>query len=84
MMAATVLNLSNKVKLIIFISSGFAYGMLPDQQSRPLAEAGRIRDLAPGCAVAVKLYWHCWNLDSRLLSTLTRMLVNGAAELLAQ
>ena len=71
-------------KFAHFISSGFAYGMLPDQQSRPLAETGCILNLAPGCAVAVKLYWHCWNLESRLLTKLSQTLANSAAGLLEQ
>jgi len=71
-------------KFAHFISSGFAYGMLPDQQSQTLAETGCILNLAPGCAVAVKLYWHCWNLESRLLTKLSQTLANSAAGLLAQ
>lgn len=71
-------------KFAHFIESGFGYGMLPDQQGRPLEKTGRILDLAPGCSVAVKLYWHCWNLESRLLTKLTRTLVNSAKLLLEQ
>jgi len=74
----------SSAKFAHFISSGFAYGMLPDQQSQPLEETGGIRNLAPGCAVAVKLYWHCWNLESRLLTKLYQTLVNNAAGLLVQ
>jgi LysR family transcriptional regulator (chromosome initiation inhibitor) len=69
-------------KFVNFIAAGFAYGMLPDQQSRALEETGGIVDLAPGCVVTVKLYWHCWNLESRLLKKLTRMLVGNAGRLL--
>ena len=38
----------------------------------------RLVDLAPGVPVAVKLYWHCWNLNSDLLESLTQRLVQGA------
>ncbi len=71
-------------KFAFFISSGFAYGMLPDQQSQPLEDAGEIVNLAPGCTVSVRLYWHCWNLESRLLKKLSRTLVNRAGKLLTQ
>ncbi|MFV0438520.1 MAG: LysR family transcriptional regulator ArgP [Desulfopila sp.] len=66
------------------IRLGLAYGMLPEQQSTPLLHAGQICDLLPGCRVAVKLYWHYWSLDSKLLTTFTRRLTAGAKTLLAQ
>jgi len=71
-------------KFAFFISSGWAYGMLPIQQSRPLVKAGKIINLAPGCSVPVALYWHCWNLESRLLKKLSRVLIDGATRLLEQ
>ena len=71
-------------KFADFIAAGFAYGMLPDQQSRPLEETGRIVNLAPDDKVAVKLYWHCWNLESRLLKTLSKTLDDNAGRLLKQ
>lgn len=52
--------------------------MLPDQQSADLLAQNRLVDLAPGAPVAVKLYWHCWNLKSDLLAALTQRLVQGA------
>ncbi len=69
-------------KFAAFIASGLAYGMLPDQQSKPLVRAGRLIDLSPGCRVSVKLYWHCWNLKSALLGNLTRHLKCKAKKLL--
>ena len=65
-----------------FITLGFAYGLLPHQQSEPLLAAGRIVELAPSCKIPVKLYWHCWNLKSDILEKLTRTLVNRAPNLL--
>ena len=69
-------------KFAAFIASGLAYGMLPDQQSKPLVRAGRLIDLSPDCRVSVKLYWHCWNLKSALLENLTRHLKCKAKKLL--
>lgn len=64
------------------IPSGLGYGMLPDQQSAAHRAAGRLVDLAPGRWLSVPLYWHCWNIRSRLLERLTAHLVRTAAELL--
>ena len=62
-------------KFADFIALGLAYGMLPDQQSIPLVNTGKIVDLSPDCHVPVELYWHCWNLKSDLLEKLTQNLI---------
>ncbi|MDJ0668515.1 MAG: hypothetical protein QNJ61_14605 [Desulfobacterales bacterium] len=69
-------------KFANFIVLGLAYGMLPDQQSTPLVDAGQLVDLLPDCHVPVELYWHCWNLKSNLLEKLTRHLIRKAEILL--
>ena len=69
-------------KFADFITMGLAYGMLPDQQSSPLINAGKVLDLSPNCHVSVKLYWHCWNLKSAVLGKLTQYLVRNAKTLL--
>jgi len=58
-----------------FIALGHAYGAIPDQQSRPLIETGKMVDLSPGCLVPVRLYWHCWNLKSDVLEKMTQSLI---------
>lgn len=65
-----------------FITAGHAYGMLPDQQCESLLTEGRLVDLAPANRVRVDLFWHCWNLRSKLLDRLTRCLVAGANRIL--
>jgi LysR family transcriptional regulator (chromosome initiation inhibitor) len=65
-------------RFVDFISAGLAYGMLPDLQSAPLLKSGKLVELLQGCRVAVKLYWHCWNLNSRQLDQFSRHLVNSA------
>lgn len=62
---------------------GLGYGMLPLQQSLPFVRTGQLADLAPGNYVPVELYWHCWNLKSKLLEKFTQQLVRGGKELLA-
>lgn len=69
-------------KFADFIAMGIGYGMLPRQQSEPFTQTGRLVDLAVGCSVSVKLYWHCWNLKSTLLEKLTRHLILKAQTLL--
>jgi LysR family transcriptional regulator, chromosome initiation inhibitor len=70
--------LPSSEKFADFIRSGIAYGVLPTEQGAGLLASGRLVDLAPACMVSVELYWHCWNLKSRLLERLTRALVDGA------
>ena len=70
-------------KFVDFIAMGLGYGMLPRQQSDPFTANGRLVDLAPDHHIPVKLYWHCWNLKSKLLVKFTRQLSLGAKALLA-
>jgi len=70
-------------KFADFVARGLAYGMLPDQQSAPLAAAGQVVDLSPAHHIPVKLYWHCWNLKSDLLEKLTTHLIRKAKTLLS-
>ncbi len=69
-------------KFVNFIAMGLGYGMLPRQQNKPFAGDVRFVDLAPGYNIPVKLYWHCWNLKSKLLIKFTRQLILGAKMLL--
>lgn len=60
------------------IRTGFAYGMLPDLQSGEMMTAGRLVELIPEQHVNVRLFWHCWNLESELLQRLTHYVRSGA------
>ncbi len=61
-------------KFAEFILNGYAYGVIPDEQSKELLETGVFVDLAPDDYIPVDLYWHCWNLKSELLTKLTTVL----------
>ena len=71
-------------KFADFIAEGLGYGMLPTQQSEPFTQTGRLVDLAPDYSVPVKLYWHCWNLKSKLLVKLTEHLISKTKTLLSE
>ncbi len=65
-----------------FIAMGAGYGMMPHQQGAHLIKDGRLIDLVPDTNVQVKLYWHCWNLKSKLLEEFTQQLISGTRRLL--
>jgi LysR family transcriptional regulator (chromosome initiation inhibitor) len=62
------------------ISEGYAYGMVPDWQSEELQETGELVDIHAAEHDAVKLYWHCWNLDSAPLQEFSDQLVKEAKQ----
>jgi LysR family transcriptional regulator (chromosome initiation inhibitor) len=43
---------------------------------------GSMVDVAPGRALPIQLYWHCWNLESELLDALTAAVKGAAADAL--
>ena len=65
------------------ISSGYAYGMVPDWQSKSMCLQGELVEVNNNAHDFVQLYWHCWNIDSTPLKTLTKQLVKNAKLLLA-
>ena len=71
-------------KFVDVILKGWAYGMLPDLQSRELLQNGRLCELAPDHTMRVDLYWHCWNIKSPMIEKFTRTLADGARRLLEQ
>ena len=65
------------------ISSGYAYGMVPDWQSQSLRAKGELVEVHEKAHDTVNHYWHCWNIDSLPLKTLSKRLVEKARLLLA-
>ena len=74
--------LPSSEKFVDMILCGRACGMLPRQQCGPHLASGEFLDLAPGHLTRADLYWHCWNLDSPMLASLSRALLQGARSLL--
>ncbi len=65
-------------KFFQMVADGLAYGMVPDFQGLDLIRSGKLLDLAPACPVKVDLYWHRWNLKSKLLDEFSRAIVKNA------
>ncbi len=76
--------LPSSEKFATAIVSGKVCGMLPWQQAKEYVERGDLVDLYPESSFSVKLHWHCWNLESGAVSSLTDALVAGARRELAQ
>jgi LysR family transcriptional regulator (chromosome initiation inhibitor) len=57
------------------IRRGFVYGMVPQMQARDSLESGDLVECCPQGRVPVSLYWHSWNVETRLLKGLSRTLV---------
>ncbi len=70
-------------QFIQMISAGYAYGMVPDWQSETLRTNGDVVEVHERAFASVKHYWHCWNIDSAPLNTLSDTLVNKAKTLLS-
>lgn len=66
-------------RFVDFVLAGAGYGLAPSLQAGERLRAGRLVDLAPGAPLPVPLYWHCWNVPSRLLDDLGAAL-RAAAE----
>ena len=61
------------------VLAGWGVSVVPELQVREHLQSGRLVDIAPGRALPVALYWHCWNLDSAVLDALTAALTAAAA-----
>ena len=65
------------------VLAGWGVSVVPELLVRDLMAQGQLVDVAPGHAVAVQLYWHCWNLQSEVLDALTAALTQAAQAALA-
>ena len=65
------------------VLAGWGVGVVPELLVREALAEGRLVNLAPGHALPIALYWHCWNLESAVLDALTAALRATAARALA-
>lgn len=61
---------------------GYGYGMSPRAQCASALTDGRLVDLTPEFPVSVPLYWHTWQLQSEVIESLGRALLEGATRAL--
>jgi LysR family transcriptional regulator (chromosome initiation inhibitor) len=66
------------------VLAGWGVSVLPELQVREHLRSARLVDIAPGHALPIDLFWHCWNLDSAVLDALTTALTVSASQILAQ
>ena len=60
------------------VLAGWGASVVPELLARGLLEQGRLVNIAPSCTLPIQLYWHCWNLESEVLDTLTAALTQAA------
>ena len=65
------------------VAAGWGAGVVPELLVRSCLERGELVDIAPGQALAIALYWHCWNLESQVLSRVSAALQAGAQQALS-
>jgi LysR family transcriptional regulator (chromosome initiation inhibitor) len=61
------------------VLAGWGASVLPELQVRDHIQSGRLVNIAPEQVMPVELYWHCWNLESAVLDSLTRALTSASA-----
>lgn len=66
------------------VLAGWGVSVVPELLVRGLLAQGALVDLLPAKALAVQLSWHCWNLHSDVLDSLTNALLQGALSALAR
>lgn len=64
------------------VLAGWGAGVVPELLARSALAEGRLINIAPGHGLSIALYWHCWNLQSTVLDSLTRALIEHAAQVL--
>ena len=60
------------------VLAGWGASVVPQIQVEGLLARGELVNLAPQWSLPVRLYWHCWNLDSAVIDQLTQALALGA------
>jgi LysR family transcriptional regulator (chromosome initiation inhibitor) len=60
------------------VLAGWGASVVPYLQVQGLLASGALVNLTPHHSLSVRLYWHCWNLDSAVIDQLTRALTEGA------
>jgi LysR family transcriptional regulator (chromosome initiation inhibitor) len=65
------------------VLAGWGISVVPELLARGLLEQGQLVNIAPSYTLPIQLYWHCWNLESEVLDSLTDALTQAAGRALA-
>jgi LysR family transcriptional regulator, chromosome initiation inhibitor len=60
------------------VLAGWGVSVVPQLLVQGLMDAGQLVNVAPSQHLAINLYWHCWNLESEVLGTLSNALTRAA------
>lgn len=60
------------------IASGAGYGMVPDLQSVEYIKNGNLVPIVEDFTTDIPLYWHSWNLKSKVLLLLTKTIIQNS------
>jgi LysR family transcriptional regulator (chromosome initiation inhibitor) len=60
------------------VQAGWGVSVLPELHVRERLARGELVNLVPQHALRVTLYWHCWNLNSDVLESMTQALRQAA------
>lgn len=63
-------------RIVWMIGEGYAYGLVPESRIAGDLSELRLIDLNPSHPHTLNLFWHCWNVESTILSRLTRVLTS--------
>ncbi len=66
------------------VLAGWGVSVVPQLLARGLLEQGLLVNVAPGYALPIQLFWHCWNLESEVLDALSAALTQAAGGALAE
>jgi LysR family transcriptional regulator, chromosome initiation inhibitor len=66
------------------VLAGWGLAVVPLLLVRGLLEQGLLVNVLPGHSLPIQLYWHCWNLQSEVLDSLSRALQECAERTLTQ
>ncbi|RYX92109.1 MAG: LysR family transcriptional regulator ArgP [Comamonadaceae bacterium] len=60
------------------VLASWGVSVVPELLARGLIEQGQLVNVAPGHTLPIQLYWHCWNLASEVLDSLSSALTRAA------